>query len=189
MFPLHQKAAARKDSQSKFGEFGPIQRLITVTIGQAVCLRIMSELTSTSMTWSPPYSSAAGLSSPVEAAPFPAATSRVTSAGGSAAGSTSHTHFHGDGALTLAGLPRTIGFTLDAFTANPRSLQVSVTDINNPLDEISDIKSAANSAKVDVRFLFTAIMQESVGYVRARTTPNYTPNPSNMNSFDGTSCF
>jgi hypothetical protein len=69
------------------------------------------------------------------------------------------------------------------------SLHVSVTDINNPLDEISDIKSAANSAKVDVRFLFTAIMQESVGYVRARTTPNYTPNPSHMKSFDGTSCF
>jgi len=75
VFPLHQKAAARKDSQSKFGEFGPIQRLVTVTIGQAVCLRIVSELTSTSMTWSPPYSSAAGLSSPVDAALFPAATS------------------------------------------------------------------------------------------------------------------
>jgi len=108
----------------KFGEFGPfatwtLQRLVTVTIGQAACLRITFKVISIRMTWSSLHSSTAGVSSPAlfSAALFSAATSRVASAGGSAAGSTCHTQFHGDGALKLAGIPRTIGFPLDVLSA------------------------------------------------------------------------
>jgi len=174
----------------KFGEFGSfatwtLQRLVTVTIDQAACLRITSKVTSTSMTWSSLHSSTAAVSSPalVEAALFSAATSGVASAGGSAASSTCHTKFHGDGALKLAGLPRTNGFPLDAFTANPGFMQSACThdgQVNDHLNEISDIKAAANSAGVDVRLSSAVIMQETIGCVRARTTPNDTPNTSLM---------
>lgn len=115
------------------------------------------------------------LSSPVEAALFLAATSGTASAGGSAAVPTCHTHFNGDGALKLAGLPIRKWASFGCLHANPCLMQppcIRDRQVNDPLDEISDIKAVANSARVDVRFLFAVIMQVSIGCVRARSTPN-----------------
>ena len=128
------------------------------------------------------------------------AQSAAVNTAGAATGSTSYTQYNGDGS-TGAGWPSIDKWILfaDAFDANKGVMQSSCTQFGQPndsSDEINDIqeaiKASAASTGVDARFILAVIMNESSGCVRAPTTPNKPPNPSNpglMQSFGGTTCF